>query len=357
MTFEEIYRVDTSNMYKLLREFPHQAEEAVSIGKSLSLKLNGRGIRQVVLTGLGGSAIGGDLLRSYAAGELKIPFIVNRHYTLPGFVGRDTLVIASSYSGNTEETIAAHREAVKRRARVLCITSGGETERIARRKRQALIKIPPGYPPRAALGYAFFPLLHALVKLGLLKNNQRDIRDTITVLHECAEEYGTPDPSTNLALQLAEQLRNRIGIIYSSVERFDAIATRWRTQIGENGKALMFGHVIPEMNHNELVGWKVLREQMRELQVVILRDKEDHPRVQLRIEFTKQVLSEYTPHITEVWSKGNSPLSRMFSLVALGDWVSYYLAILHGEDPTPVKVIDELKATLSMKKERAKSKK
>jgi len=346
MTFEEIYRVDVSNMYRLLKEFPRQVEDAVAIGKGSSVKVNGRAIRQVVLTGLGGSAIGGDLLKSYAASELKIPLIVNRNYTLPAFVGRDSLVIVSSYSGNTEETIAAHKEAMKRHARILCITSGGATQKLAKAKRQPLITVPSGYPPRAALGFSFFPLLMTFMKFGLITNKMRDIRETIAVLEECAQEYGAPDAGSNLALQCAAQLQNRIGIVYSSVERLDAVATRWRGQIAENGKSLMFGHVIPEMNHNELVGWKSLRQQMSELQVFLLRDKADHRRVQIRMDLTKQILSDRTAHITEVWSRGETLLARMFSLIALGDWISYYLAILNGEDPTPVEVIEGLKEEL-----------
>jgi glucose/mannose-6-phosphate isomerase len=142
-------------------------------------------------------------------------------------------------------------------------------------------------------------------------------------------------------------LRGRVGIVYSSTERFDSVATRWRGQMAENGKSLMFGHVLPEMNHNELVGWKTLTEQMREMQVMFLRDKADHPRVKTRMDITKGVIAEYTQHITEVWSDGTSLLARMFSLVYLGDWVSFYLAMLHNVDPTPVKVIDYLKDELS----------
>jgi len=349
MTFEEIYRIDASNMYRLLKEFPLQVEEAAGIGKSASLRLNVSGVRNIILTGLGGSAIGGDLLRGYLGSELRLPFIVNRHYALPGFVGPRTLVIVSSYSGNTEETIAAHREAIKRCAKILCITSGGTTEKIARSKRQALITIPGGYPPRAALGYSFFPLLTALSRLGFIKNKSRDVGETVRLLREKSEEYGSPDPSSNRAFQLAEQLRNRIGVVYASVDRFDAVATRWRGQVAENAKSLMFGHVLPEMNHNELVGWKVPREQMKGMQVIFLRDKSDHRRVQKRVDLSKQILAEYTSRITEVWSEGNSLLARVFSLVYLGDWVSFYLAILHGEDPTPVKVIDYLKEEMGRK--------
>lgn len=347
MTFEEIYAVDTSNMYSLLRGFPSQAKEAIAIGNAFRPKLAVRSIENIVLCGLGGSAIGGDLLRSYLAAELKVPFLVNRHYVLPGFVGPKTLVIVSSYSGNTEETNAAHREAQRRRAQLLAISSDGITQKLAKAKRTPFIQIPGGLPPRAALGFSFFPLLITLSKLRLIGNKSREITETLGLLASKSDEYGTPDPASNSALRIAEHLHGRIGVVYSSTERFDAVNTRWRGQIAENGKSLAFGHVLPEMNHNELVGWKVLRDQMKEMVVIFLRDKDDHRRVQVRMDITKQVIGEYTPNIIEVWSEGTSRLARMFSLVYLGDWVSYYLAILNKVNPTPVEVIDHLKNELA----------
>ncbi len=347
MTFEEIYSLDTSNMYRLIKEFPTQVSEAITIGKSATVRINARRIDQIVLCGLGGSAIGGDLLRSYLADELEIPFLINRHYTLPKFVGSNSLVIISSYSGNTEETNTAHREAIKRRAKIICISSNGKTEELAKNKRLPFIKVPGGLPPRAALGYSFFPLLITLTKIGLIKNKAREMKDTVVLLKEKSEEYCNLDPASNKALQLAELLHNRLGVIYSSTERFDAVNTRWRSQIAENAKSLTFGHILPEMNHNEIVGWKTLKEQLREIQVLLLRDKDDHRRVQNRMDITKAIIGEYNSRITEVWSEGSSLLARMFSLVYLGDWVSYYLAILHSEDPTPVKAIDYLKGELA----------
>jgi len=347
MTFEEIFVIDTSTMYGLIKKFPGQVEEAMALGKAAPAKSGARRVQNVVLCGLGGSAIGGDLLKSYLSGELTVPFLVNRHYVLPKFVGKDSLVIISSYSGNTEETATAFGEALKRGAKILCISSGGSVEKLARKKKIPLITIPGGLPPRAALGYSFFPLLIALTKLGLIRNKSREMAETLALLREKSEEYGNPDAPANKALQIAGQLKGRLGVVYSSTERFDAVATRWRGQMAENGKSLMFGHVLPEMNHNELVGWKSLTDQMREMQVILLRDKDDHPRVKVRMDITKGILAGHTSHITEVWSEGTSLLARMFSLVYLGDWVSFYLAILHGVDPTPVKVIDLLKDELS----------
>jgi glucose/mannose-6-phosphate isomerase len=334
-------------MFDLIRQFPDQIRRAVEIGRSVQLPRRLRTIDTIVLTGLGGSAIGGDLLRSTLAGELRVPFLVNRHYTLPAFVGRRTLVLVSSYSGGTEETISAHREALRRGATILAISSGGITGRLAARHRAPWIQIPGGLPPRAALGYSFFPLLIALGRLGLISDKTREIGETVRILDRLSSEYAVPDPSTNRALQLAERLRKRIVVVYSSADRLDAVNTRWRGQLAENAKTLAFGHVIPEMNHNEIVGWRAPHAQMQELQVIMLRDRGDHPRVQKRIQITTSILSSCTPNISEVWSEGASPLARVFSLVHLGDWTSVYLAVLNGEDPTPVAAIDHLKQELA----------
>jgi glucose/mannose-6-phosphate isomerase len=349
MTSEDITKIDHSSMLTLLRDFPNQVREALVIGENADVHMRTAGICNIVMCGLGGSAIGGDLLRSYLAGDLKVPFIVNRHYTLPKFVGPDSLVIISSYSGNTEETTTAHRETLRRKARLLCVSSNGITEQLARRARSSFIKVPGGLPPRAALGYSFFPLLLALTRLGFIKSRQKEITETVALLDENVRRYTGLEPATNPALALAQKLHHRITICYSSTERFDAVNTRWRGQIAENAKALTFGHVLPEMNHNELVGWKVLENEMREMVVVFLRDKDDHKRVQMRMDLTREIISRYTEHVEEVWSEGKGMLARMFSLIQLGDWVSFYMAILHGEDPTPVAVIDYLKQSLAQK--------
>src|SRR6266852_3822104 len=258
MTETTVQRYDTSNMRKLLMEFPRQIEDAVRIGKSTRVSIKASSIRNIVVTGLGGSAIGGDVLRSYASGELDVPFVVNRHYFLPEFVDRKSLVIVSSYSGGTEETIAAHLDAKKRKASVLCITSGGETEKLARKFRQPLMKIPKGYPPRTALGYSFFAPLIALTRAKLLPTKDKEIKETIRLLDDKAKVYASLN-KRNPAYELAKQLYNKLPNIYSSSDRLDAVNLRWRGQLSENAKVLAFGNVLPEMNHNELVGWKVLQ--------------------------------------------------------------------------------------------------
>jgi glucose/mannose-6-phosphate isomerase len=342
MTELTIQRYDTANMRRLLENFPHQIEEAVKIGKAAKIPYKASAIADVTVSGLGGSAIGGDLLRSYLAEDLDIPFQVNRNYELPEYVGRKSFVIISSYSGGTEETIAAHRDARKRGAMVLCVTSGGETEQLARKFRQPVIKIPKGYPPRTALGFSFFPTLIAFMKMKLVSGKDKEIAETVRLLKQKARVFMALNED-NPALELAKKLYNRLPIIYSAADRFDAVNVRWRGQLSENAKILAFGNVIPEMNHNELVGWRVLQRHMNEMAVVFLRDKGEHPRIQTRMKITKGIVSEFAPRVVEAWSDGSSLLARMFSLIALGDWTSYYLAILNGIDPTPVRVIDYLK--------------
>jgi glucose/mannose-6-phosphate isomerase len=341
-----LHRIDASNMRELLLRFPDQIEEAIAIGEKSSIRVDLSKVSSIVITGLGGSAIGGDLLRSYLADEVSIPIVVNRHYFLPQFVTKKSLVIVSSYSGNTEETIAAHRDALKRGARILCISSNGTTERIAKQHKNALIKIPGDFPPRAALGYSFFPILVTLIRSGLVRGRVRDLQETVGLLKKKAVLYGAPTSSSNDALNIARELKGRLPVIYSTTEHLDSVNLRWRTQLAENAKVLAYGNLLPEMNHNELVGWNVLKKLMKGIVVVILRDAEEHPRVRVRLDLTKKVVARYSSHIIEVKSGGESLLARMFSLIYLGDWVSYYLALLNEVDPTPVKVIDFLKAEL-----------
>ncbi len=347
MTLEEIVHHDPSGMRSLILSFPRQVEEAVAIGEAAKIKFPISKINNIVVSGLGGSAIGGDLLRSYLADEIDIPIAVSRNYFLPEYVDERSLVIVSSYSGNTEETVSSHKEAVKRKAKVLCITSGGTVKQFATKKKQPVIEIPGGLPPRAALGYSFFPTLIVMSKLGFFRPKKKEINETIVSLKEKAGLYGDPASENNLALRIAQTLYGKLPVVYSSVDRFDAVNVRWRGQISENAKTLAYGHVFPELNHNEIVGWEVLKESMKKIHVVVLRDNEDNPRIQLRMNITKEIIRDFADGITEVHSEGKSVLARMFSLLYLGDWVSFYLAMLNGVDPTPVKKIDFLKNELA----------
>lgn len=333
-------------MYSWISDFPLQVEDAVRIAEEARITVRKTGVSSIVVTGMGGSAIGGDLIRSYLSAELAIPFAVNRSYSLPAYVGPKTLVVVSSYSGNTEETLSSYRDAIRRKAKVLCITTGGATERLARKHRHTCIKVPPGLQPRAALGYSFFPLLVALARIGFIRSQARDIREVISGLKFRSHMYRNPAGPGNMPLNVAQRLHGKLPIIYSASDHLDSVNVRWRGQISENAKHLAYGNVLPEMNHNEIVGWKVDRALMKNLSVVFLRDRGTHPRVQRREEITGKIIREYASDVQEVWGEGRSLLARMISLVYFGDWVSYYLAILNKQNPTPVKVIDYLKNEL-----------
>lgn len=340
----QISKIDAQNMKQLLVDFHLQVKTAIEIGKKSKIKINTKNLNAIVLSGLGGSAIGGDLLRSYLASELKIPFIVSRHYFLPNFVNKNTLVIIGSYSGNTEETLSSYNDAIRKGAKILAISNGGEVTKIAKKNKHNLISIPAGLPPRAALGFSFFPLLVTFAKLGLIKNQTKFLNETVEMLKNKSVEF---TKNENETLNLAEKLVGKLPIIFSSADRFDAVNTRWRGQINENSKQLAYGNVFPELNHNEIVGWEALTELMKKTHLIFLRDKNDFKRVALRMNITKKILENFPANFTEIYSLGKSELTRIFYLIYFGDWVSFYLAILNGIDPTPVKKIDYLKNKLA----------
>jgi len=345
ITKETIQKLDPQDMRGNIRGFFEQVEEADSIGKKFQPRITSRGITNIVLAGMGGSAIGGDLLRTYLSQKLQIPFIVNRHYTLPSFVNRNSLVIISSYSGNTEETLEAYEQAVERKANILCITSGGEVGGRAKKLKHQLILIPGGMQPRAALGYSFFPLLYAMDKIGFAGLDQSEVEETITVLKTMSGE-AVDMSDQNYPYSIAKRLHGKPVIIWSAADLLEVVSVRWRGQLNENAKHLAYSAVFPELNHNEIVGWEHPAELLKHFAIVILKDKDDHPRVEQRMAITKEVLKQTPGAIIEIPPRGDSRLARMFSMIHLGDWVSYYLAMLNAVDPTPVERINYLKSEL-----------
>lgn len=333
----------------MLLSFPVQVDTAYAIGQRCSLpEVEPSSVKNIVVTGMGGSAIGGDLARSYLAEDLRIPFLVCRNYTLPAFVGPDSLVIASSYSGNTEETLEAYQQAKDTGATLLAITTGGELAEKADSDGTPVIKIPPGLPPRAALGYSFVPLLVSLWRMKLAPDRGMEFFEGEHILKAGVEEYKLEIPSEeNLAKEMAANLHRRLPIIYSATDHFDAVATRFKGQLCENSKMLAFFNFFPEFNHNELVGWNKLYDLKPHLAVVILRDENDHHRIRRRMELVRGIVENLDVPVYELESKGTCLLERMFSLIQLGDFISFYLAILNQVDPTPVEVINYLKSELA----------
>jgi glucose/mannose-6-phosphate isomerase len=340
----EIY--DGAKMFDVLADFSGQIKEAYSIGEGLNLPVELSNIQNIIITGLGGSAIGGDLLRSYLQYENKLPVQINRNYFLPSYADENTLLIASSYSGETEETLSAYEDAVKKKCKIVCISSGGKLSVLAKSEGHLLITVPKGYQPRCALAYSFFPLLMLLGKLGFVSERNSQILDLIEFINGKKDIYTSLDSTINNAISNAEYIKGRIPVIYSSNDLLDIVNLRWRGQFSENSKSLAFGNYFPEMNHNEIVGWQENSEILRNFAVLFLKDKEDNPRILKRLQVTKELLGPYRGIDIEIESEGNSRLERIFDLVYLGDWISFYLAILYKTDPSPIEKINILKNKL-----------
>ncbi len=353
-TNDSLFTVDTSNMFNVLLTFPEQVRHAISIGEDAAFFSRKPQSNDITVLGLGGSAIGGDLVRSYCAatkGADQLNLSVSRGYTVPGYVNEKSCVIVSSYSGDTEETLSAYDIARKRKANMLCISTGGQIAQRATRHGLPLITIPKGFQPRCALGYSFFPVLMSVMKHPSVSSAARNatkkgMSEVVDLLDHLSGIYATVN-SKNPALALAKKLHGTAPVVYSASERTDAVNLRWRGQIQENAKNVAFGHVLPEMNHNEINGWSFPRDTKKNFSIVLLRDGDDHARVGIRFGALKDILKPRVKAIHELHSQGNSLLARMFSLIYLGDWVSYYMALLNGVDPTPVPVIMKLKAHLA----------
>lgn len=339
-------KLDPGKMYEDIFNFPDHLEEGKRIGQQAELPgLDSGSIQHVVVCGMGGSAIGADLVRSYLGGRLKIPMVICRHYGLPGFVGRNTLVIGSSYSGNTEETLTAIAAANKAGARIICVTTGGKLEAMATENSWSCVKIPSGMMPRAALAYSFAPLLVLMSRMGFVPGCDDDLERAASAARERSERYSI-ESEGNAAMELANRIYGRIPIIYAAQDHFDAVAVRFKGQICENSKQLAFANVYPEFNHNELVGWELYEPFVDKLIVLTLKDIDDHLRVTARMSIVDNLFSKRKIEAIELMSDGDSLLSRMLSLIQFGDFASFYLAILNGVDPSPVKVIDYLKSAL-----------
>ncbi len=325
-------------MYQLIESFPSQLREAIAIGEKAVLKKPAAPIKNILITGLGGSGIGGTIVSEIISGECTVPVVVNKNYFIPAFVDAGTLVIVCSYSGNTEETLEALELAIKKNAKITCITSGGKLAEIAKTKNFDLVMIPSGNPPRACLGYSLVQLFYVLNGYGIIGSDfKKQLAASVALLEkEKSNIISEADVVTDF-------LFGKTPVIYA-VDGYNGVATRFRQQINENSKMLCWHNILPEMNHNELVGWA---EKNDTLAVIILRNKQDYTRTQTRIEISKEVFNKYTPNVKEIWSKGDSFLERSIYLIHLTDYVSVMLADKKKIDATEVDIINHLKGELS----------
>lgn len=347
---DRISRIDNYDMLSTLLDFPNQCRIAGEIGARSNLSRLPVEPKVAVWCGMGGSAIGGDVVASYSKDKIAMPMIINRHYHVPSYVNKQSLVIISSYSGNTEETLSCYAGARKRGARILVLTAGGALLEKAARHRAMLIAIPRGLPPRCALGYLSIPAIMAFAKLGLMRPATREIDEVAEVAHRLraclAPEAGN---RVNIARRLASELRGRLPLIYGSAGCFEPVAYRWRTQIAENAKTLSLHHLFPELTHNEIEAFEPFSRVPAKVVAIMLKDRSDHDGVKRRMEVTGRIVRKKGIRVLEVNSTGKGILARMISVMYIGDWTSFYLAIMNRIDPTPVGRIQFLKRRLNQK--------
>ncbi len=336
---------DPDDMFTAIYNFPDQIIDAIRIGAGITLKNDYPEIKNIVVAGMGGSAIGGDVSHMLIADELTVPFNVIRGYRLPDWVNSDTLIICSSYSGNTEETLAVYAMARKCGAQICGITTGGVLGKQLDNDSLDKISIIPGLQPRAALAYSFVTILYLLNKIGIISSGfQALLQESVDLIKSKREIYSGSD--NNPTLELARKIAPHLPIIYGETGTTAVVANRWCGQLSENSKMLAYSNELPEMNHNEIVGWNNNPDLLKRLTVIWLEDEDDHPRVKLRQKNSRELIQDYC--LQEVISvTGDSRFSRLLHLIHFGDWLSYWCALEHKTDPTPVEKIMLLKDRLA----------
>jgi glucose/mannose-6-phosphate isomerase len=338
---------DPTGQYVHLRDIARQAERGLEAARATDLSALPAGLpRAVIVAGMGGSAIGGDILRSLVQRHGTAPVAVNRGYRLPAHVNADTLVIAVSYSGETEETLSAWRDARQRGARRIAICSGGALAAEARADGAPAALVPGGLAPRFALGYLFFTLLEIARRIGLVIVPDADVTDAIAEMDARAAAYGDLRDEKNEAIALAELLLGRLPVLYAP-DGLECVLTRWRCQIEENAKMLAYANMLPEMNHNEIVGWEHNPDLLARIAAVFLHEPGESPRIAIRRAITRGLIEPLAASVTEIRPRHERLLPALMELISLGDWSSFYLAIGNGTDPYPIEKIHALKEALA----------
>ncbi len=346
----ELAKLDSEDVLGAVERFGDQCREGWEIGRAATGLPDADGLDSIVVLGMGGSGVSGDMIQSVVEPRLPLPLRVIKSYgPLPEWIGRNTLVFAVSYSGSTEETIAALEEAHDRGSRAITISSGGALAEMARRYGLAHIQIPPGLQPRASLGYLTLPILAALVQIGLVPDLQDDLDEAVEVLSDLAERcHRKRSGPENPAKDLASRITGRIPVIYGGYGLAATAAYRFKCDLNEYAKTPSFWNVIPELDHNEVVGWNQLDEiTKRDHVLILLRSPEENDRVAHRFEITRDLIEDSFGAVIEVPSEGRSTLARLLSLVLVTQLAAIYVGLSYGIDPGPVEVIQKLKAELA----------
>jgi len=340
-------KYDASDMHGAIASFPQQIQDSFSIFKNWNPVNPYDSIKNILILGMGGSAIGGDVCRVLLQNDSSIPISVNRSYNIPRWVDETTLVIASSYSGNTEETLSAFDQCIESGALIVALTTGGKLCELSQKYKLDHIILPSGMQPRAALGYSVSLLLLLFNKLGFCSDDIiNNLKNAIDPLDLRSQELSVDNPK-NPAVILAKQIQSYCPVIYGSEDLTWVAALRFKGQLEENAKTLAFHHHIPEQNHNEIEGWSCYPELLSQICIIWLEDDDDHPRSKVRMKVTQDILSERDVNQIEIFEIGKSPIMRLLKLIHLLDWSSYYIALLNAIDPTPVDRITQLKTEMA----------
>ena len=341
---EKIRSVDKSGMIDYYVEAPKHYRAAAELAQKI--KTNYPIPNNIIIAGMGGSAIGGDLLKDWTRNKLIVPLEVNREYNLPEYADHKTLVIVSSYSGDTEESLSALLDAIKRGCMIFCISSGGELIKAAKKHKIPYLQVPGGMPPRAALPYMLIPLLVFMEKAGLVTGVKEELEETFVVLEKIVEENGPEKPQVeNFAKNTAHFLWDSTPVIYG-FGFYRSVAQRIKQQLNENAKIPAKWEYFPELNHNDIVGWSGKGEECKWFSIIFIRDDDCPGEIESRIDITKSIVESAGFVTFDLYVQGKSCLAKMLSTIVVGDFLSVYLAVLRKADPTPVKVINLLKDTL-----------
>ncbi|OGD66319.1 bifunctional phosphoglucose/phosphomannose isomerase [Candidatus Berkelbacteria bacterium RIFCSPHIGHO2_12_FULL_36_9] len=346
-------KLDPSGMMQSINDLPDQVDNCWKQLQSYAVPTHYIKCNKVVILGMGGSAIGGDLTASLALSSSKLPIHIHRDYNLPNFVDHETLVIAVSYSGTTEETLDGFNKAGELGAKLIAISTGGPIESLCRKYRAPIFKIEYGAMPRAALGYLFTSVIGVLNKLGIISLGQQEIPEAVKAMKNLQKKIYFPTPTNqNQAKQLAQKIVNYIPVIMAS-GTLSQVARRWKNQFNENAKQMSVFESFPELCHNVIVGLDYPKKLNDKIFIISLESEFDHPRNQLRRNIVHQIFRKKgIAHDLIKVNTPQSPLIEMLLMTLLGDYVSYYLSLLNNTDPTPVQAINFLKEKLSEAKDK-----
>lgn len=344
----DIYtRLDPSGLRDRIAGLADQCQRAWQEGQAFQLPASYCNARTIALLGMGGSAIGGDLIAGLAAQENGPQVTTCRSPHLPGWVGSDTLALISSYSGNTDETLAMYRQAKEKGTLLVALTSGGELARLAQQDGTPCFSISYDGEPRSALGYSFVAPLAILCRLGLVSDKSNDLAEATQTVRDMAGGLGPNIPQVqNLAKDIAAMLHNKLPIVYGA-GFLSGVARRWKTQLNENSKVWSFWEELPEASHNSVEAFSLHQTVGEQVSVILLHSYFLPPRTTDRFQALEELLVREGIPYRQLDGAGESPMSHLLSTVLLGDYVSYYLAMLNGVDPSPMPIIDGLKQQLT----------